>query len=77
MSNQPLDHNDMPTEIDFSKASRGFHHISAGEKVFLPASIEKQVWEYFAGKAEQKGVELSALLTEVLRRDIEINEALK
>jgi hypothetical protein len=35
------------------------------------------VWEYFAGKAEQKGADLSELLTEVLKRDIEINEALK
>jgi hypothetical protein len=35
------------------------------------------VWEYFSGKAEQRGVQLSELLTEVLKRDIEINEALK
>ncbi|MGI8744510.1 MAG: hypothetical protein ACR2NN_18435 [Bryobacteraceae bacterium] len=43
----------------------------------MPASIERGVWEYFSGKAEQKGVELSELLSEVLKRDIEINEALK
>jgi hypothetical protein len=35
------------------------------------------VWEYFSGKAEQKGMDLSELLTEVLQRDIEINEALQ
>jgi hypothetical protein len=35
------------------------------------------VWEYFSRKAEQKGVDLSELLTDVLKRDIEINEALK
>ena len=46
-------------------------------KIFLPVSIEKTVWEYFAGKAAHQGIELSTLLTEVLRRDIEINEALK
>jgi hypothetical protein len=46
-------------------------------KVFLPASIERSVWEYFARKAEQKGVGLQDLLTDVLRRDIEINEVLK
>jgi hypothetical protein len=77
MNGQPIEHDDMPAEIDFSKGVRGAHHIPPGEKVFLPASIEKYVWEYFAGKAEQKGIELSTLLTEVLRRDIEINEALK
>jgi hypothetical protein len=62
--------------------------ISAGEsgdcttfpldaKVFLPASIEQSVGQYFSAKAEQKGVGLSELLTDVLKRDIEINEALK
>jgi len=76
MNNQPIE-NDMPAEIDFSRAARGVHHIPPGEKVFMPASIEKEVWEYFAGRAEQRGIELSALLTEVLKRDIEINEALK
>lgn len=68
---------DMPGEIDFSKGVRGLHHIPPGSKVFMPASIEKSVWEYFSGKAEQKGIALSELLTEVLKRDIEINEALK
>ena len=43
----------------------------------MPAFIEQSVWEYFSGKAEQKRVDLSDLLTEVLKRDIEINEALK
>ena len=33
--------------------------------------------EYFSAKGEQKGIGLSELLTEVLKRDIEINEALK
>jgi len=67
----------MPDEIDFSKATRGRHHIPAEAAVFLPTSIERSVWEYFSEKAEQKGVGLSQLLTEVLRRDIEISEALK
>jgi hypothetical protein len=43
----------------------------------LPASIERSVWEYFSGKAEEKGIDLSELLTDVLKRDIEINETLK
>ncbi len=75
MTDQPID--DIPDEIDFSKGARGLHHIPAGAKVFLPASIEQSVWEYFSAKAHQKGVGLSELLTDVLRRDIEINEALK
>ena len=77
MSNQPTENDDMPDEIDFSRGVRGLHHIPPGAKVFLPASIERSVWKYFSEKAEEKGVELSELLTEVLKRDIEINEALK
>jgi hypothetical protein len=71
------DGNDMPAEINFSKGVRGLHSIPAGAKVLMPVSIERGVWEYFSGKAEQRGVELSELVTEVLKRDIEINEALK
>ncbi len=76
MTNQPSDE-EMPAEIDFSKATRGRHHIPAEATVFLPASIERSVWEYFSDKAERKGVGLAELLTDVLKRDIEINEALK
>lgn len=77
MSKQPRKDNDMPAEVDFSKGVRGLHHIPAGAKVLMPAAIERSVWEYFSGKAEQRGIDLSELLTEVLKRDIEINEAMK
>ena len=43
----------------------------------MPASIEESVWSYYSVKAEERGMELSELLTEVPRRDIEIHEALK
>ncbi len=77
MSDQPAEDDKIPAEIDFREGVRGLHHIPPGARVFLPASIERSVWEYFSVKAEQKGVELSELLTDVLKRDIEINEALK
>ncbi|MGA2185696.1 MAG: hypothetical protein ABSH47_21975 [Bryobacteraceae bacterium] len=77
MKNQPLDHDDMPAEIDFTKGVRGLHHIPPGTRVLMPISIEKSVWEYLSGKAEQRGIDLSELVTEVLKRDIETNEALK
>jgi hypothetical protein len=76
MNDNPMP-DDTPVEVDFSKGSRGLHHIPAEAAVFVPASIERGVWEYFSGKAEQRGVPLSELLSEVLKRDIEINEALK
>ena len=49
MSNQPID-DDMPAEIDLSKAKRGLLHIPPRSRVFLPV-------------AEQQGIELSELLT--------------
>jgi hypothetical protein len=77
MNKEPIEDNEMPAEIDFSKGVRGIHHIPSDARVLMPASIERTVWEYFSGKAEQRGLDLSVLLTEVLKRDIEINEALK
>jgi hypothetical protein len=77
MSDHPIENEKMPANIDFSQGVRGLHSIPAGAKVFLPVAIERTVWEYFSGKAEQKGVDLAELLTDVLKRDIEINEALK
>lgn len=77
MNNQPIEDDGMPAEIDFSKGVRGLHHVPPGAKVMMPASIERSVWTYFSDKAERRGVDLSELLTEVLMRDIEINEALK
>jgi hypothetical protein len=56
---------------------RRIPHVPPEAKVLMPAAIERSVWEYFSGKAEQKGVDLSELLTEVLKRDIEINETLR
>ena len=77
MNDRTLDDDGMPPEIDFSKGVRGAHHVPSDARVFLPASIERSVWEYFSVKAAQQGVALSELLTNVLKRDIEINEASK
>ena len=77
MNNQPIEDDDMPAEIDFTKGVRGLHRVPPDARILMPASIERSVWEYFSSKAEQKGVALSELLTDVLKRDIEINEVLK
>jgi len=77
MTNVPEQDDELPAEIDFSKGVRGLHYITPDAKVLVPTSIERGVWDYFSGKAKQRGVELPDLLTEVLKRDIEINEALK
>ena len=73
MSNLPGQDIPMPEEIDFSKAVRGLHHIPLGSKILMPAYIERSVWEYYSGKATQRGIELSDLLTD--RRGVEIAQA--
>ena len=74
--NEPTD-NEIPPEIDFSKAVRGLHHIPPNARILMPISIERSVWEYFSGKAEERGIGVSELVSEVLKRNIEIGEALK
>jgi len=68
---------DTSSGIDLIKGARGLHHIPPGAKVLMPVSIERGVWKNFSGKAEQQGVELSDLVSEILKRDIEINKPLK
>ncbi len=70
MSDRIVKEDEMPAEVDFSRATRGLHHIPPGSKVFLPVSIERSVWEFFSRKAEKDGVGLSDLLSEVLKRDM-------
>lgn len=77
MNDHRIEHDEMPANIDFKEGRRGLHSIPEGAKVFLPVAIERTVWEYFSGKATQRGVDLGELVTDVLKRDIEINEALK
>ena len=49
----------------------------AATKIRLISARKATQTESRHSKAEQRGVELSELLTDVLKRDIEINEALK
>ena len=66
MNKQPMDDDNIPDEVDFSKAVRGLHHIPPDAKVLLPTSIERSVWQYFSEKAAQKGVDMSELLIDIL-----------
>ena len=66
----------MKAHYDFSKGVRGkFYRPDA---VFrIPVYLEDNVVTYLAKKAEAKGVELSDLVNDLLRREIEIIEAVK
>ena len=73
--NAPTNHDDddMPAEIDFSGARRG-QFYKAGAQLNLPVYLEQQVRATLAALASAKGVELSTLVNDFLRKDIELIE---
>jgi hypothetical protein len=66
----------MPTEIDFSKGERG-KFFKSNEVLHLPVYLDVNVQESLADIVAKKGVELSTLANELLKREIDIIEALK
>ncbi|HJW82612.1 MAG TPA: hypothetical protein VJ396_10270 [Acidiferrobacterales bacterium] len=64
----------MKQRYDFSKGERGkFYRPDA---VFnLPVYLDEDVQDYLAKKAEARGVDLSDLVNDLLKKDIELIEA--
>ena len=72
----PQEDDDMPAEIDFSVAVRGkFYRPDA--KLNLPVYLDDEVRAYLANIATKKGVPLSDLANDLLKREIAIIEAVK
>ena len=67
---------DIPTEIDFSKGERG-KFFKSNAVLHLPVYLDANVQDSLADIAAKKGVELSTLANELLKREIDIIEALK
>jgi hypothetical protein len=75
-TNQAHDDDEMPAEIDFSKGVRGkFYH--PGATVNLPVYLDADVQAYLAAIASKKGMQLSDLANDLLKREIDIIEAVK
>jgi hypothetical protein len=75
-TNPMHDDDEMPAEIDFSKGVRGkFYH--PGATVNLPVYLDADVQAYLAAIASKKGVQLSDLANDLLKREIGIIEAVK
>lgn len=66
----------MKEHYDFSKGTRGkFYKPDA---VFrLPVYLDEKVESYLAAKADAKGIELSDLVNDLLKREIDIIEAVR
>jgi len=70
----PDDNDDIPPEIDFSGGTRGkFHQPNA--RLNLPVYLDADVQAYLAALAARKGVPLSDLANDLLKKDIAILEA--
>jgi hypothetical protein len=70
--NNPED-DDIPAEIDFTGGKRGkFYRPNA--RLNLPVYLEADVQAYLAALAARKGVPLSELANDLLKKDIAILE---
>jgi hypothetical protein len=66
----------MKPEYDFSKGERGkFYRPDA--KFNVPVYLDKDILIYLTEKAKAKGVEVSQLINDILRKDIDLFEAVK
>ncbi len=64
----------MKREYDFNKGRRGkFYNAHAIFK--LPVYLDDDVQSYFTTKAESKGMELSDLVNDLLKKEISIETA--
>jgi hypothetical protein len=72
----PDESDDIPPEIDFSGGTRGKFHrpnVRLNRPVYLDADFQ----DYLAALAARKGVPLSDLANDLLKKDIAILEAVK
>jgi len=66
----------MKREYDFSQGERGkFYRQDA--KFNLPIYLDNDVLTFLSKKATSKGVEVSQLINDILRKDIDLFEVLE
>jgi hypothetical protein len=75
-ANPPTNDEDMPAEIDFSGGERGKFY-RAGARLNLPVYLDAEVQAYLAAIAKKKGVQISELANDLLKKEIEIIETVK
>jgi hypothetical protein len=66
----------MKSEYDFSQGERGkFYRPDA--RLNLPIYLEEEVLGYLSERARAKGVEVGRLVNEILKKEIDLIEAVK
>lgn len=66
----------MKEEYSFKHGDRGKFY-RPGARLEMPVYLDEQVQAYLSEKAESKGVPLSELVNDLLKREIEIIETIK
>lgn len=67
---------ELPSEIDFSGGVRG-KFFSVGTMLKLPIYLDPDVLKYLSEVASKKGVQVSELANDLLKREIAIIESVK
>jgi len=67
------DHNDLPAEIDFASGVRDKFH-RPGQRLHLPVYLDDPVQTRLTALASAKGIDLSVLVNDLLRKDLELIE---
>ena len=75
-TNSTAHNDDMPAEINFGGGARGKFY-SEGAQLNVPLYLEAPIAAYLAERAQAKGVGYAQLVNELLRRDIELIEAVR
>lgn len=72
----PDDEDELPSEIDFFGGTRGrFYRPDAA--LSLPVYLDAEIQNRLALLANAKGIDFSALVNDMLRKDIELIETTK
>lgn len=66
----------MKKEYDFSKGERGKFYRE-GAELLLPVYLDADVREFLQDRAQAKGVEVTRLVNDLLKREIELIESVK
>jgi len=66
----------MKDEYDFSKAERSKFY-RPGAKLQLPVYLDDEVRTYLQERAKSKGIEVNRLVNDMLKREIDLIEAVK
>ena len=72
----PPDDDDLPPEIDFSSGTRG-KLFRPNARLNLPVYLDADVQAYLVAIASKKGVSLSDLANDLLKKEIAIIETVK